>query len=318
MAVSKEKLLDMYETMLKIRYFEEKVDELFKKRLIMGTTHLYVGEEAVAAGACAAIRPDDYILSTHRGHGHCIAKGGDLNKMMAELHGKATGYCKGKGGSLHIADVESGNLGANGIVGGGIPIAPGAGLSAKMRGTDQVTLCFFGDGAVNQGAFHESINLASVWKLPVVYILENNLYGMSTAVSKASNVEDLAVRAQGYGIEGVIVDGNDVEAVYEAVSKAVEKARKGGGPTLIECKTYRQKGHSKSDQRKYRTREEEREWLKRDPIPRAKKRLIEMGVPEEELDELEQQVKQKIEAAVEYANESPYPDVEELTKDVYA
>ena len=239
MLMEDEKMIEYLRDMLRIRYFEEKVMDLLSRDIVKGASHLYVGEEAVAVGAVAAIREDDYITSTHRGHGHCIAKGGDLKLMLAELCGKATGYCKGRGGSMHIADVNAGNLGATGIVGSNIPVATGAGLSVKMRGTDQVVLCFFGDGAANTGAFHESVNLASIWKLPVIYVCENNLYGMSVAVNRAFPFEDIAERAKGYNIPGIIADGMDVLDVKRAVGEAVERARKGEGPTLVECKTYR-------------------------------------------------------------------------------
>ena len=241
---SKDKFLNMYRDMVRIRRFEETVSDLFSQDRIRGTTHLYIGEEAVAVGACNAINPDDYITSTHRGHGHCIAKGATLDKMMAELFGKITGYCKGKGGSLHIADLNAGNLGANGIVGGGIPIAVGSGLTAKYKNTGKVTVCFFGDGAANTGAFHEALNLAGVWKLPVIFVCENNLYAMSVPVKEAFPIQDIVERAPAYGMPGVIVDGMDVLAVKEAVEEAAKRARRGDGPTLIECKNYLYLGHS--------------------------------------------------------------------------
>lgn len=264
--LSREKLLWMYQKMVEIRKFDLKVDELFKKNMIWGTCHLYVGEEATAVGTCAALESGDYITSTHRGHGHCIAKGADIKRMMAELLGKETGYCKGRGGSMHIVDVSTGNLGANGIVGAGIPIATGAALASKRRNDGKVTVCFFGDGAVNVGPFHESLNMASIWKLPVVYVCENNQYAMSTSVQKATAVRDIAVRGQSYDMPGVVVDGNDVIAVFETVSEAVNRARRGEGPTLVESKTYRFFGHSKSDPRVYRSREEEQMWMAKDPI----------------------------------------------------
>ncbi|MDK2896316.1 MAG: 2-oxoisovalerate dehydrogenase component [Candidatus Atribacteria bacterium] len=315
---NKQKFLQMYRDMVRIRRFEETVSDLFAQDRIRGTTHLYIGEEAVAVGACGAINPDDYITSTHRGHGHCIAKGATLDRMMAELYGKITGYCKGKGGSLHIADLDAGNLGANGIVGGGIPIAVGSGLTAKYKNTGKVTVCFFGDGAANTGAFHESVNLASVWKLPVVFICENNLYAMSTPVKEAFLVQDIAERAKAYGIPGMVVDGMDVLAVKEAVEQAAERARRGEGPSLLECKTYRYLGHSKSDPRAYRTREEEKEWKKRDAIQRYRGWLLENKVASsEEIDRIEQEVEEELEKAVTFAEESPYPPLEEITKDVY-
>jgi len=252
-------------TMWRIRRFEEAVDELFARGLMHGTMHLSIGQEASATGTCAALRPTDRITSTHRGHGHCIAKGADLTRMMAELLAKETGYCRGRGGSMHIADTATGNLGANGIVAGGIPIAAGAALAARMRGTDEVVVSFFGDGAVNEGAFHEAANLAAIWDLPLILLCENNRYGMSFSTERAFAIEHLADRAAGYGIPGVTVDGNDVEAVHEAVAAAVARARAGAGPTFVECETYRWKGHSKSDKNLYRTRDEIAEWQARDP-----------------------------------------------------
>jgi pyruvate dehydrogenase E1 component alpha subunit len=314
----KEDLVSYLETMLKIRYFEEKVFELLGKDLIKGASHLYAGEEAVAMGAVAAIREDDYIASTHRGHGHCLAKGGELKKMMAELCGRATGYCKGRGGSMHIADVSKGNLGATGIVGSNIPVATGAALSLKMQKTDKVVLCFFGDGASNTGGFHESLNMASVWKLPVVFICENNLYGMSVSVGRASAVSDIAVRATAYNMPGEIVDGMDILAVKEVVTKAVKRAREGKGPTLIECKTYRYYGHSRSDPRAYRTRDEEKEWRKKDPIENFKRKLLEKEImAEEEISGLEKRTQKEVDEAAAYALSSPWPSVDELMNDVY-
>ncbi|MHB1630208.1 MAG: thiamine pyrophosphate-dependent dehydrogenase E1 component subunit alpha [Bacilli bacterium] len=306
-------------TMYLIRYFDEKVDELFLQGRVHGTTHLYVGEEAIATGACAVIEDADYITSTHRGHGHCIAKGASVEHMMAEILGRATGYCKGKGGSMHIADVDSGNLGANGIVAGGIPIAVGAGLTSKMKGSGRVVLCFFGDGAVNEGAFHESMNLASIWRLPVIFICENNQYGMSGSVKSMTNIPNLALRAESYGMPGLTVDGNDVMAVDAIVANAVLRARGGEGPTFIEAVTYRWKGHSKSDARAYRTREEEREWKDRDPIVQFRKQILAEGISSEAaLDEIGREAMATIEAAVDYAEASPFPAEDELEQDVYA
>ena len=247
MELTKGKIVDMYRTMKLIRDFEANASRLFAEGKIPGFVHLYIGEEAIATGVCAGLNDDDYITSTHRGHGHIIAKGGDIKYMMAELYGKATGYCKGKGGSMHIADANKGILGANGIVGAGHNIAVGAGLSAKYRGTDQVCVCFFGDGSTNQGTFHEAMNLASIWKLPVIFVCENNLYGISMHQSKHQAIQDVADRAVAYNVPGVIVDGNDVFAVYEAATEAVVRARAGQGPTLIECKTYRHQGHFEGD-----------------------------------------------------------------------
>ena len=309
----------MYKRMLEIRFFEEKVFELYGQNLVPGTIHLYLGEEAVAVGVCNAIRKDDYITSTHRGHGHCIAKGAELKRTMAEILGKKTGYCKGKGGSMHIADFSIGMLGATAVVGAGIPIAVGAGLSVKLRRTDQVVACFFGEGASNQGTFHESINMASIWKLPVIFVCENNLYAMGTRQSTVMAIENVADRAVAYGIPGVVVDGNDVLAVYEATQKAVERAREGEGPTLIECKTYRHKGHSRVDPAKYRPREEVEEWLAKDPIKRFKEKLLQINtLTESEIQQIEKKVSDEIEEAVKFAVESPYPAPEEALEDVYA
>ena len=318
MASEKEKSIDMYRTMVRIRTFEERVLKEFAVGNIPGFVHLYSGEEAVATGACTSLRPDDYITSTHRGHGHLIAKGGKTDRMIAELFGKKTGYCKGKGGSMHIADVEIGILGANGIVGAGITIAGGVALATKMKGTDQVTLCFFGDGATNTTRFHEGINLSSIWNLPVVYIIENNLYAESTCISDTCRLANLADRACAYGIPGKTVDGNDVLAVYEAVGEAVARARKGKGPTLVECKTYRVHGHEEGDMQTYKTKEEVEEWLKKDPIPRFRKKLVEMGVStEKDTDRIDLEIGEEIEKAVKFAKESPFPEPEEALEDGY-
>lgn len=315
-------IASIYKTMVKIRLFEEKVVEVYAKGLMPGLAHLYIGEEAVAAGACAATAPDDYITSTHRGHGHCIAKGGDLKKMMAEIFGKATGYCKGKGGSMHIADPDIGILGANGVVGGGIPVATGAGLSIKMRKTRQVVLCFFGDGASNQGSFHESLNLASVWKLPVIYICENNQYGISVSQKRHQAITDVADRAAAYAMPGVVVDGNDVLAVYSTVSEAVARAREGEGPSLLECKTYRWRGHHEGDPKQgitYRPWEEVEEWMRRCPIRRLEEAMIRQGlITPEQCEAVKAEVAREVEEAVEFAAQSPYPAVEEALSDVYA
>jgi pyruvate dehydrogenase E1 component alpha subunit len=314
-----EKLIEMYRKMLEIRLFEEKVFELYGQNLVPGTIHLYAGEEAVAVGVCSTLRKEDYITSTHRGHGHCIAKGADPKRTMAEILGKKTGYCKGKGGSMHIADFNIGMLGATAVVGAGLPIAVGAGLSIKLRGTDQIVACFFGEGASNQGTFHESINMASTWKLPVIFVCENNLYAMGTRQSRVMNIENIADRAGAYGIPGVVVDGNDVLAVYEAAQKAVERARNGEGPTLIECKTYRLRGHSRVDPAKYRPKEEVQEWLARDPIKRLKERLLKTNTLQEPgIQQIEKEVSAGIEEAVKFAMESPYPEPEEALDDVYA
>jgi len=316
--VPKELLVEMLHKMFEIRFFEEKVFDLYGQNLVPGTIHLYAGEEAVAVGVCTALRKDDFITSTHRGHGHCIAKGADLKRVMAEILGKKTGYCKGKGGSMHIADFSIGMLGATAVVGAGLPIAVGAGLSAVLRGTDQVVACFFGEGASNQGTFHESLNLASAWSLPVVFVCENNLYAMGTRQSRIMRIVDIADRASGYGMPGVVADGNDVLAVYAATVEAVERARKREGPTLIECKTYRHKGHSRVDPAKYRVKEEVQEWLEKDPI----KRLMDMIVSEhvlsnDEIEKIETAAMAEVEKAVKFAIESPYPAPEEALEDVY-
>jgi pyruvate dehydrogenase E1 component alpha subunit len=315
----KDRLVEIYKRMLEIRLFEEKVFELYGQNLVPGTRHLYTGEEAVAVGVCSSLRKDDYITSTHRGHGHCIAKGADLKRTMAEILGKKNGYCKGKGGSMHIADFKIGMLGATAVVGAGLPIAVGAGLSAKLRKTDQVVACFFGEGASNQGTFHESINMASAWSLPVIFVCENNLYAMGTRQSRIMNIENVADRAVAYGIPGVTVDGNDVLAVLEASQKAVDRARGGGGPTLIECKTYRHKGHSRVDPAKYRPTEEVERWLIKDPLKRFKEALLRnANFSQAEIQEVEKNVAAEIEKAVSFAIESPYPTPEEALEDVYA
>jgi pyruvate dehydrogenase E1 component alpha subunit len=317
--LGREKLLAMYKRMLLIRYFEVKTHELFAKAEIPGFIHLYAGEEAVAVGACASLQKNDYITSTHRGHGHCIAKGADVKLMMAELFGKRTGYCKGKGGSMHIADLDMGILGVFGIVGGGIPIATGAALSIKYRGTGEVAVSFFGDGATNLGAFHESVNLASIWDLPIVFICENNQYAQSTRQSYAMKVKNVADRAVAYGIPGAVVDGMDVISVYDAVSEAVRRAREGSGPTLLECKTYRFYAHYEGDAQKYRTQEEIEKWKsEKDPIAQLRSKLIDSGISkEEELTLIDNEAKKEIEDAVVFAKASPWPNPEETLEDVY-
>ncbi len=313
------KLLDMYRQMLTIRFFEEKVFELYGQNLVPGTIHLYAGEEAIAVGVCANLRKDDYITSTHRGHGHCIAKGARLDKTMAEILGRKTGYCKGKGGSMHIADFSVGMLGATAVVGAGIPIATGAGLSIKLRGTDQIAVCFFGDGASNQGTFHEGINLAAVWHLPVVFVCENNLYAMGTRQTRVMLIDNIADRAAGYGIPGVVVDGNDVLAVFEAAHVAVERARQGKGPTLMECKTYRLRGHSRFDPAAYRPKDEVNEWLNKDAIARFQAKLLEMGIiTEVEVQRTVEKARYDVEEATKFALESPFPEPAEALEDVYA
>ncbi len=316
--LKKGKTIELYRKMLEIRYFEEKVYDLYGQNLVPGTIHLYAGQEAVAVGVCANLREDDYITSTHRGHGHCIAKSAQLNRVMAEILGKKTGYCKGKGGSMHIADFNVGMLGATAVVGAGLPIAAGAGLSIKLRKTDQVVACFFGDGASNQGTFHEAINMASIWNLPVLFVCENNLYAMGTHQTRVMAIENIADRASAYGMPGVVADGNDVLAVYDAAHEAVDRARKGEGPTLIECKTYRHKGHSRFDPATYRPKEEVKEWMKRDPIAQFKARFLEMKtLTEKEANKIEQEVATAIEEAVKFATESPQPAPEEALENVF-
>ena len=310
--------IEMLKRMILIRAFEEKASEYFTRGIIRGSLHTYVGEEAVAVGACFAINKDDYIQSTHRGHGHVIAKGGDINLMMAELFGKKTGYCKGKGGSMHIANLDLGILGANGIVGAGNPPAIGAAFSAKYRQSGQVVLSFFGDGASNQGTFHESINLAGAWKLPIVFINENNLYAISVPFSTISATKNIADRAIGYGIPGIIADGMDVLDVYEKVKTAVDNARADKGPTLIECKTYRFVPHSKADREVYRTKDEVKMWKEKCPIKRLSSSLIEDGfITPQDLKDFEEEAISLVDRAVEYAQNSPEPEDEELCKDVY-
>lgn len=305
--------------MYTIRAFETMAEQSYAMGKIHGTMHLSVGQEACAVGAMATLRPDDLILSTHRGHGHCIAKGGDVKKMVAEFYGKETGYCRGRGGSMHIADVEGGNLGANGVVAGGIPLAVGVGLSIKMQRNDKVCLCFFGDGAVNAGAFHESLNMAAIWKLPVVFICENNQYAMSYSVKKAVAIDDIAKRAASYGMPGKTVDGNDVVAVYREVKRAVKRARQGEGPTFLVLETYRWKGHSKSDRNLYRTKEEIEQWKQKDPIRRFRERLLEAGaITEEEVDQLQQEAQRIVDEGVRFAEESPEPSLDTIEEGVYA
>ncbi len=319
MELTREQQIEILRKMYLIRAFEEKAEQLYMMGKIHGTMHLSIGEEASAVGSVTALQPDDYILSTHRGHGHNIAKGADVKKMMAEFLGKETGYCRGRGGSMHIANVESGNLGANGIVGGGIPISVGVGISIKRQKLNRVVLTFFGDGAVAGGAFHESVNMASIWKLPIVFVCENNQYAMSLPVRKAFVTGQIADKAAPYGIPGVRVDGNDVMAVYKAVREAADRARRGEGPTLIENVTYRWRGHSKSDANRYRTREEIEEWKKKCPIKHFRKYLIESGVlTEKEADKIEKDAYHAIEDAVAFAESSPEPSLDELEEGVYA
>jgi len=316
--LSNDKLLIILKKMWILRKFEEKAAELFTRGLIRGSLHTGVGQEAVAIGVNFALNKDDYIQTTHRGHCSVIGKGADINIMMSELLGKANGYNKGKGGSMHVANLDMGILGANGIVGGGNPIATGAAFSAQYRGTKQVVISFFGDGASNQGTFHESINLASAWKLPIVFVCENNLYAISVPFKTVSNIENIADRAVGYGIEGIITDGMDVNDVYEKAKYAVEKARKGEGPTLIECKTYRFVPHSKADREVYRTKDDVNEWKKKCPILQVKNVLIKNGIiTEEQAHKIEKDARQKVLDAFEFAMNSPEPDDAELLTDVF-
>jgi pyruvate dehydrogenase E1 component alpha subunit len=311
-------MIDLYATMKKIRLFEEKVSELFAEGKLPGFVHLYAGEEAIGVGVCAHLTDRDYITSTHRGHGHCIAKGVEINSMMAEMYGKATGACKGKGGAMHIADVDKGMLGANGIVGAGGPLACGSGLMAKTLGTDQVTVCFFGDGAAEQGTMHEAMNLACCWNLPVVFVCENNGYAESTPWGYHCAAKSIADRAAAYDMPGITVDGTDFFAVYEAAEEAIGRARRGEGPSLMECRGFRYYGHFEGDAMLYVTEEEKERNRARDPIENVKKRAIERGlVTAEQLAEVDAQAAAIIEEAVKFAEESSWPKPEELLTDVY-
>ncbi len=324
--IPKEKLLWMYKTMLRIRRYEEKTAELFAAGELPGFIHLYIGEEAIAAGIMAALRPEDKITSTHRGHGHMIAKGGSMAKMMAENMGKVTGICKGKGGSMHIADFSIGELGANGIIGAGWPLGTGAALASKLLGLGYVVVCIAGDGAAEQGTFHEAVNLASIWKLPVVYFIEDNEYGMGMPSwpkpgdpRKSKNIKNLGDRGIAYGIPGVTIDGNDPIAVYEAVKAAVERARIEGIPSIIHALTCRQRGHFEGDPQLYRPKEDVEACKKRDPIPRFRKLLIEKGIAtEEELKKIEEEVEKEVAEAIEFGRKSPFPDPKEAYTDIYA
>lgn len=320
MPLDPESRLRHYRTMHLIRRFDERVMELFGQGLISGTAHACCGQEASAMGVCAALGPDDAVTSTHRGHGHLIAKGGCVDKLMAELFGKVTGYSLGRGGSQHVAAYEVGFLGSNGITAGGLPIATGAALAMRQQGRPHVVAAFFGEGATGQGAFHEAVNVGAAWKLPIVYVCENNLYAMGTVISQTSPVRDVAERAKGYGIPGVVVDGNDLDAVYEATESAVARARAGDGPTLLEAKTYRYFGHSKGDsERVYRSREEEASWSARDPLRLTSDRLKADGVLDEQADAaLIAEVAERIEAAVKFAEESPLPDPATVLDGIWA
>ena len=320
-SVDREQWLHMYEQMSKIRAFEENANELYLSRKMPGLTHLYIGEEAVAVGVCEALRNDDYITSTHRGHGHCLAKGAQLNRMFAELLGKEAGYCRGKGGSMHIADQETGNLGANAIVGGSAGIATGAGLSIKMRGSDQVAVCFFGDGAMGQGLFYETANMAQLWKLPVIYVCENNNYGEYTHSSEAAAGTYMG-RAQAFGIHAVEVDGQNIRAVYQTMSELVLRARRGEGPAFLLCNTYRFLGHHVGDVNRefYRPKAEEQHWRnERDPLATLSTWLIEQGLAEAAIfEQITASVNQEVSAAVDFALNAPYPAAEEVDRHVYA
>ena len=315
--VSEERFLNLYRKLSMIRRFEEKVDELFRQGRIKGAIHVSVGEEAVAVGVAEALSDKDLVMATHRGHGHCIAKGGDISRMMAELFGRSTGYCRGKGGSMHIIDVKKGMLGAVGIVGAGLPIATGVGVAIKMQKTGQVCACLFGDGASNGGMFHEALNVAALWKLPIVFVCENNLYGLSVSMKKSSAVKDIAVRAKAYDIPGAVVDGMDVLAVWKATEKAVKRARDGKGPSLLECKTYRFLGHSRGDPPygPYRTQEELETWKKRDPFLFL---IKQGGLTSNEVERIDKEVSEVVEEAVRFAEESPEPDVDVALEDIYA
>ncbi|MDR2504006.1 MAG: thiamine pyrophosphate-dependent dehydrogenase E1 component subunit alpha [Deltaproteobacteria bacterium] len=316
---SKDLLRSLYSGMVKIRRFEETIEKHFLAGEIPGFTHLYIGEEAVAVGVCHNLTPKDYIESTHRGHGHCIAKGAEIKPMMAEIFGRSTGVCRGKGGSMHIADFKVGMLGANGVVGGGYTLAVGAALAAKLRRTDQVAVVFFGDGASNRGTFHEAANMAAAWKLPALFVCENNEWASTTPYRTTTSVADIADRAAGYGMPGVKVDGNDVLAVYEAAGELVRRARKGEGPALLECKTYRVKGHFVGDPEKYRTREEvQKRFSESDPIKLFEERAVkEKWLGKAELDSVREGMAAEVVDALAFAKSSPYPDPQELFTDLY-
>ncbi len=309
----------MYRRILTIRRFEERASEEYLNGAVPGIVHSYIGQEAVAVGICMNLGLDDRIVSTHRGHGHCIAKGADLKRMMAELYGKKTGYCKGKGGSMHIADFRIGMLGANGIVGAGLPIATGAALACKLEKENRVAVCFFGDGACQEGEFHESLNLASIWKLPIIFVCENNLYGVNTRATDAIPLTDIADRAAAYAMPGVVVEGNDVIAVYEAGRDAIKRARNGAGPTFMECKTYRWRAHFEGNPIDLRPPNEIEAWKKKCPIVGFEQRLLNEGIMRRpDLDKIDQEVRRQIEEAIEFAIKSPFPEPQEALEDVYS
>ena len=315
---TKEQLLGFYHTMLRIRYFEEKAAECFTKGMLAGNIHLSIGQEAAEAGAFAAIGPEDYFTSTHRGHGHAIARGADAKLAMAELFGKATGYCKGKGGSMHIADMEKMNhLGANGIVGAGQPISAGSALASKIMGDKSVTVGCFGDGATNEGSFHEALNMAAAWQLPLVWFIENNCYGVSTEIHRVTNTPDLASRAAAYGVPFAVVDGTNVTDVYEAMQVAMDHARSGKGPYVVEAKVYRYQGHYCGDPAVYRPKEYMEEALAKDGIEQLGKRLLAIGATEAELEAVRAAAEAEMDAAVKFADESPYPDPATVLDDMY-
>jgi pyruvate dehydrogenase E1 component alpha subunit len=318
MPLDKPLLLEIYRKMVAVRVFEETAADLFLKGQLPGFLHSYIGEEAVAAGVCAHLTPQDMITSTHRGHGHAVAKGARLDMMMAELFAKKTGYCHGKGGSMHIADLDLGILGANGIVGGGVPIATGAGLALKLKGTDRVTVAFFGDGGSNTGAFHEGVNMAAVWNLPVVFVCENNQYAESTPRGVHQRIKDVAQRAMAYDIPGVVADGMDVFDVYQKAGEAIDRARGGGGPTLLEAKTYRFMGHYVGDPQTYRSKDEVDQWKKRDPIAMFRKRVTEEGkITPVEMDAIDAAIMKEMEQAVEFARQSPEPELDAALQDIF-
>ncbi|MEK7205742.1 MAG: thiamine pyrophosphate-dependent dehydrogenase E1 component subunit alpha [candidate division NC10 bacterium] len=316
--LDKPMLLEIYRKMVAVRVFEETAADLFLKGQLPGFLHSYIGEEAVASGVCAHLTPQDMITSTHRGHGHAVAKGARLDMMMAELFAKKTGYCHGKGGSMHIADLDLGILGANGIVGGGVPIATGAGLALKLKGSDRVTVAFFGDGGSNTGAFHEGVNMAAVWNLPVVFVCENNQYAESTPRDVHQKIKDVAQRAMAYDIPGVVADGMDVFDVYQKTGEAIDRARGGGGPSLVETKTYRFMGHYVGDPQTYRSKDEVAQWKKRDPIAMFRKRVVEEGkITAADMDAIDSSIAKEMEQAVEFARQSPEPDIEAALQDIF-
>jgi TPP-dependent pyruvate/acetoin dehydrogenase alpha subunit len=314
---SREFLEQLYRTIYTIRNFETQCIKLYRQGLIIGYFHPYLGEEAIATGVCAALRKDDYIVSTHRGHGHCIARGGQLKKMMAEVLGRETGYCRGRGGSMHIADPETGNIGANGIVGGGIPIGVGAGLGISIRGGNQVVAIFFSDGASNNGVFAESLNLAAIWDLPVIFVLENNQYAVSSPIEEMSRIPDLHKRAEGYGVEASMIDGNDVLAVFEETQKAVQTCCNGKGPVLIEAKTYRQGGHHVNDPGLYMPKDKLEYYKAHDPVTIARENLMNRSdCTEQDIADIEDEVNQAMSEAIEFAKSSPQPSVDSFLEEV--